>query len=48
MTRTTIIEGRLADIDGVRHGQVAIEDGVIAAVGDRLGPADHVFRRRSA
>src|SRR5439155_2878059 len=26
-----------------RHGQVAIEDGVIAAVGSRLGIPDHVF-----
>ncbi len=39
----TIIEGILADIDGVRHGQVAIDDGVIVAVGERLGVADHVF-----
>lgn len=39
----TIIEGRLADIDGVRHGQIAIEQGVITAVGAKLGPADHVF-----
>src|SRR5690349_7193406 len=38
-----IVEGRLADIDGVRHGQVVIEDGVIAVVGERLGRADHVF-----
>src|SRR5688572_11319455 len=38
-----IIEGRLADIDGVRHGQVAIENGVITAVGDNLGRATHVF-----
>ncbi|OAI40047.1 amidohydrolase [Planctomycetaceae bacterium SCGC AG-212-D15] len=38
-----IIEGRLADIDGVRHGQIVIEDGIIAAVGAGLGRADHVF-----
>lgn len=38
-----IIEGRLADIDGVRHGQVVIEQGVIVAVGTGLGKADHVF-----
>lgn len=38
-----IIEGRLADIDGVRHGQVAIENGVIIAVGAGLGKATHVF-----
>ena len=44
MTRTpTIIEGRLADIDGVRHGQLLIEGGVIRAVGTNLGRADHVF-----
>src|ERR1043165_1241606 len=40
---TIIIEGLLADIDGVRHGQIAIEDGVIAAVGSGLGKADHTF-----
>jgi dihydroorotase len=39
----TIIEGILADIDGVRRGQIAIDDGVIVAVGDKLGVADHVF-----
>ena len=38
-----IIEGHLADINGVRHGQIAIENGVITAVGDRLGVARHVF-----
>ena len=38
-----IIEGQLADIDGVRFGQIAIENGLIAAVGDRLGKSDHVF-----
>lgn len=38
-----IIEGRLADIDGVRYAQVAIEDGIIAAVGPNLGRADHIF-----
>ncbi len=40
---STIIEGHLADIDGVRHGQVAIENGVIAAVGTDLGTSSHVF-----
>src|SRR6186997_862488 len=39
----TIIEGILADIDGVRPGQIAIENGVIAAVGSDLGKADHVY-----
>src|SRR5258708_1442821 len=38
-----VIEGLLADIDGIRYGQVAIEQGVIAAVGGGLGKADHVF-----
>src|SRR5262249_49781893 len=41
--QTTIIEGRLADIDGVRWGQIAIENGLIAAVGPNLGMADRVF-----
>ncbi len=39
----TIIEGILADIDGVRRGQVALDGGVIVAVGAKLGVADHVF-----
>jgi dihydroorotase len=38
-----IIEGLLADIDGVRPGQVALEEGLIAAVGKDLGKADHAF-----
>jgi dihydroorotase len=38
-----IVEGVLADVDGVRYGQVRIEDGVIAAVGPGLGRPDHVF-----
>lgn len=38
-----IVEGMLADIDGVRPGQVRIEDGLIAAVGPGLGTPDHVF-----
>jgi dihydroorotase len=42
MTRV-IVEGVLADLDGVRPGQVVIEDGVIAAVGQGLGRSDHVF-----
>lgn len=41
--KTLIVEGRLADIDGVRHGQVRIEDGTIVAVGPNLGAPDHVF-----
>jgi dihydroorotase len=43
MRSTTIIEGRLADIDGVREGQIVIEQGRIAAVGTGLGRADYVF-----
>lgn len=39
----TIVEGRLADVDGVRHGQVVIEQGTIAAVGAGLGKPTHVF-----
>jgi len=40
---SVIVEGRLADIDGVRWGQVAIENGLIAAVGSGLGKSDHVY-----
>jgi dihydroorotase len=40
---SVIVEGVLADIDGARPGQVRIEDGVIAAVGRRLGSPQHVF-----
>ncbi len=39
----TVVEGLLADVDGVRHGQVLIENGIIAAVGAGLGQPDHVF-----
>jgi len=39
----TVVEGLLADIDGVRHGQVIIENGVIAAVGEKLAKPEHVF-----
>ena len=41
--KSIIVEGRLADIDGVRTGQLRIVDGVIAEVGQRLGPADFRF-----
>ncbi len=37
------MQGLLADIDGVRPGQVAIEQGLIAAVGPDLGTPQHVF-----
>ncbi len=39
----TIIQGRLADIDGVRVGQLAIDGGLIVALGPNLGPPDHAF-----
>jgi dihydroorotase len=42
-TQPTIVEGFLADIDGVRHGQVLIEDGIIAEVGSNLGKPDYSF-----
>jgi dihydroorotase len=42
----TIVEGLLADVDGVRHGQIVIEKGVIVAVGSNLGKPDHVFGER--
>jgi dihydroorotase len=38
-----IVEGILADVDGVRAGQVLIETGTIAAVGVDLGTPDYVF-----
>ena len=41
-----IVEGILADIDGVRPGQVVIENGIIAAVGPNLGKAAACLRRR--
>src|SRR5580692_8889019 len=41
--KSVIVEGLLADIDGVRPGQVCIEDGLIAAVGTELGKPQHVF-----
>jgi dihydroorotase len=41
--KPVIVEGVLADIDGVRPGQVRIEDGTITAVGPGLGKPDYVF-----
>jgi len=41
--RAVIVEGILADVDGVRPGQVRIEDGRIAAVGAGLGTPTDVF-----
>jgi dihydroorotase len=38
-----IVQGTLADVNGVRAGQVRIEDGMIVAVGTNLGRPDHVF-----
>ncbi|MFO0863435.1 MAG: amidohydrolase family protein [Gemmataceae bacterium] len=43
MRNSIIIEGRLADVDGVRDGQIVIEQGRIAAVGTGLGRADYSF-----
>ena len=47
MTRTavraTIVEGNLADVDGVRPGQILIENGTIVAVGTLGLPVDHGF-----
>jgi dihydroorotase len=40
---TVVVEGTLADLDGVRRRQVRIEDGTIVAVGPELGQPDHVF-----
>jgi dihydroorotase len=40
---TVIVQGKLADIDGVHFGQVRIDAGVITHVGTDLGPPDHVF-----
>jgi dihydroorotase len=44
--QTLIVEGVLADLDGVRPGQVRIERGTIVAVGTGLGQPDHVFGDR--
>src|SRR6059058_3060633 len=41
--QSTLLEGRLADVDGVRRSQLRIENGMIAAVGPNLGRADHAF-----
>lgn len=38
-----LIEGQLADIDGVRRGQIRIADGKIVEVGDNLGTPDVVY-----
>src|SRR5205823_9012699 len=40
------VQGILADIDGVRPGQVCVEDGTIVAVGTNFGRPDHVFGER--
>ncbi len=40
---STILEGWLADIDGVRWGQILIADDLIAAVGPSLGKPDRAF-----
>src|SRR5262245_10400330 len=38
-----IIEGFLADVDGVREGRIRIENGTIVEVGDVPGEPDSVF-----
>ena len=38
-----IIEGTLADVDGVRPGQVGIDNGAIAAVGQKLGASSLIL-----
>jgi dihydroorotase len=38
-----IVEGLLADIDGVHPGQMFIDDGTIAAVGTDLGTPHHLY-----
>jgi dihydroorotase len=41
--KLVIVEGMLADVDGVQHGQLIIEDGTIVARGQGMGSSDHVF-----
>src|ERR1700676_5479969 len=41
--KPVIVEGMLADVGGVRPGQMRIEEGVIVAVGAGFGQPDHVF-----
>lgn len=38
-----LIAGQLADVDGVRHGQIRIEGGLIVEIGPNLGTPDHAF-----
>ncbi|QDU59213.1 Dihydroorotase [Planctomycetes bacterium Pan216] len=38
-----IIQGRLADIDGVKKAQLRVDEGRIVEVGTGLGDPDHVF-----
>src|SRR5437868_8288669 len=42
-----IVAGLLADVDGVRPGQILIENATIAAVGARLGKPLHIFGENS-
>jgi dihydroorotase len=41
--RRIVVEGRLVDLDGVREGQILIENGTIVAVGALGLPVDHNF-----
>jgi dihydroorotase len=38
-----LVEGMLADVDGVRKGRVLIQEGLIAEIGDVPGEPDEVF-----
>jgi len=41
----TIVEGMLADINGVRAAQIAIEKGIIIAVGSNIGKPDYSYTK---
>lgn len=43
MKQRVIVEGRFADIDGIREGQMLIEMGIIAECAPRIGVPDHGF-----
>lgn len=43
MKQRIIVEGRFADVDGVREGQMLIEMGVIREMALRIGVPDHGF-----
>jgi dihydroorotase len=41
--KNLLVEGRLADVDGVRHGRIRIEAGTIVDIGDSPGKPHLVF-----